>query len=126
VNSVDQIPVGILHVLKADIAQNTSVIEQNVDATESLDSGLDNSFTVLDAVVVGDGLAAGGADLLDDIICGLWVLVSLDQFDLNMSNIPFLTCPHPCENHRGRLPRRWRPLRRRKEHMLFPDHRQRR
>lgn len=71
VNSVDQIPVGILHVLKANIPQNTGIVEQNIDAAERLDGGLDDSFTVLNAVVVGHGLAAGGTDLLDDIICGL-------------------------------------------------------
>lgn len=71
VNSVDQIPVGILHVLKADIPQNSSVIKQNINAAEGLNSGFDDSITVLDAVVVGDGLTAGGADLIDNDICGL-------------------------------------------------------
>jgi hypothetical protein len=71
VNSVDQIPVGILHVLKADIPQNTSVVKQNINAAEGLNSGFDDSITILDAVVVGDGLTAGGADLIDDNICGL-------------------------------------------------------
>jgi hypothetical protein len=71
VNCVDQIPIGILHVLKANIPQDTSVIKQNINATEGLNSGLDDSITVLDAVVVGDGLTAGGPDLLDDNICGL-------------------------------------------------------
>lgn len=70
-DSVDQIPVGILHVLKADIPQDTSVVEQDIDAAEGLDGGLDDCFTVLDAVVVGNGLAAGGTDFLDDIICSL-------------------------------------------------------
>jgi hypothetical protein len=121
VNSVDQIPVGILHVLKADIAQNTSVVEQNINAAEGLDGGLDNGFAILDTVVVGDGLAASGADLLDDIICGLedcqWLCISLE-----ISNTPFRTCPHPCESHRGRSRRHLHPLKRRREHMPFPDH----
>lgn len=71
VNCVDQIPVGIRHVLKANIPQDTSVIEQNINATEGLNSRLDDSITVLDAVVVGDSLTASGPDLLDDNICGL-------------------------------------------------------
>lgn len=71
VNCVDQIPVGILHILKANIPQDTSVIKQNINAAEGLNSGLDDSITVLDTVVVGDGLTASGADLLDNNICGL-------------------------------------------------------
>lgn len=71
VNCVDQIPIGILHILKANIPQDTSVIKQNINAAEGLNSGLDDSITVLDAVVVGDGLTASGPDLLDDNICGL-------------------------------------------------------
>lgn len=70
-NSVDQIPIGIFHVLKANIPQDTSVIKQNINAAEGLNSGLDNRITVLDAVVVGDGLTASGPDLVDDNICGL-------------------------------------------------------
>lgn len=71
VNSVDQIPIGIFHVLKANIPQDTSVIKQNINAAEGLNSGLDDRITVLDAVVVGDGLTASGPDLVDDNICGL-------------------------------------------------------
>ena len=71
VNCVDQIPVGILHVLKANITQDTSIIKQNINAAEGLYSGFNNSITVLDTVVVGDGLTASGADLLDDNICSL-------------------------------------------------------
>jgi hypothetical protein len=71
VNAVDEVPVGILHVLEADIAEDTGVVEQNIDTTEVLDGSLDDGLTVLDAVVVGNRLAAGGADLLNNDICGL-------------------------------------------------------
>lgn len=71
VNAVDQIPVGILHVLEADIPEDTGVVEQNIDTTEVLDGCLNDGLTVLDAVVVGNGLAAGGADLLNNDICCL-------------------------------------------------------
>ena len=74
VNGVDEIPVGILHVLEADIPENTSVVEQNIDAAEVLDGRLNDGLTVLDAVVVGNRLAAGGADLLNDDICGLFTM----------------------------------------------------
>lgn len=64
-NPVDQIPILILHVLEADIPQDTGIVEEHIDATEVLDGGLNDRLAVLDAVVVGDRLAAGGADLVD-------------------------------------------------------------
>lgn len=70
-NAVNKIPVGILHVLEANIPENTGVVEQNIDTAEVLDGRLNDGLTVLDTVVVGNRLAAGGADLLDDDICGL-------------------------------------------------------
>ena len=71
VNAVDQVPVLILHVLEADIAQDTGVVKENIDATEVLDGGVDDTGAVLDAVVVCDRLTTGGADLVDDDIGGL-------------------------------------------------------
>jgi hypothetical protein len=67
----DQVPVLVLHVLEADIAQDTGVVDQDVDPAERLDGGVDNLLAVLDAVVVGYCLAACGFDLVDDNICGL-------------------------------------------------------
>jgi hypothetical protein len=100
VNSVDQVPVGILHVLEANVAQDTSIVEEDINTTEVLNSGLDDGFAVLDTVVVGDRLAAGGPDLFDDIICSLCT-VSLCRCSGREINIPCLTCPHPCESRRG-------------------------
>lgn len=71
-NLVDQIPVLVLHVLEADIPQNTSVIEEDVNTAKVLNSRVNNGVTVLDAVVVGNSLAAGGPDLINDDICGLY------------------------------------------------------
>jgi hypothetical protein len=71
VDSVDQIPVRLLHVLEADIAQNAGIVDEDIDATESVDGCLDDGFSVLDRVVVGDRFAACGADVFDDLICRL-------------------------------------------------------
>jgi hypothetical protein len=60
-----------LHVLKGDIAQDTGIVDKNIDATKVLDSGVDNCLSVLHAVVVCDGLSAGLADFFDDKIGGL-------------------------------------------------------
>jgi len=67
----DQVPVVILHILKADVAQDAGIVDEDIDPPKVLNGSLDDGFTVLDAVVVGDGLAAGFSDLVDDNICGL-------------------------------------------------------
>jgi hypothetical protein len=74
VNLVDEIPVLVRHVLEADVAQDAGVVEKNIDAAKVLDGCLDDLFAELDTVVVGDGLAARGADLVDDDIGGLRVV----------------------------------------------------
>jgi hypothetical protein len=66
-----QIPVLILHVLKADIPQNAGIVDEHVDSAKGLDGGLDNPVAVLNGVVVCNGLAAGRCDLLDDLVGGL-------------------------------------------------------
>jgi len=67
----NQIPVLVLHVLEADITEDTSVVDQDIDAAECLDGGLDDLVAIGDTVVVGNGLAACGFDLVDNNISGL-------------------------------------------------------
>ena len=64
----NQIPVLVLHVLEADVSQDTGVVDQHVDAAVVLDGRLDDLLAVRDAVVVGYCLAARGFDLVDDDI----------------------------------------------------------
>lgn len=104
-NTVDEIPVRVLHVLEADIPQDTRVVEKHIDTAKVLDGSLDDSLAVLDAVIVGDSLAAGGPDLIDNDICGLRTVSGCPQI-LNEYISPLLTCPRRCENHRGRSRRR--------------------
>ena len=68
----DEVPVLILHVLEGDVAEDTGVVDEDIDAAELLDGGLDDLVAVLDAVVVGDGLAASGLDLVDNHIGSLF------------------------------------------------------
>jgi hypothetical protein len=75
VDLVDKVPVGLLHVLERDIAQDTGVVDEHVDAPKVINRRLDDGFAILDRIVVGDGLAAGGADLVDDLVCGLLLSV---------------------------------------------------
>lgn len=71
VDPVDEIPVGLLHVLEADISQNAGIVDENVDAAKVVNGRLDNGLSVLDRVVVGDCFAACLADLVDDLVGGL-------------------------------------------------------
>lgn len=68
---VDQIPVEIGHVLERDVAEDAGIVDEDVDAAEALDGGINDLVAVLDAVVVGNGLAAGLSDLVDDHVRGL-------------------------------------------------------
>lgn len=67
----DEIPILIFHVFKADVTQDSSVVDQDVDPAVSLDSRLNDLVSILDRVVVGRGLAAGGGDLVDNCVGGL-------------------------------------------------------
>lgn len=71
VDSVDQVPVRLLHVLEADVAQDAGIVDEDIDATEGVDSCLDNGLSVLYRVIVGDRFAACGADIFDDFVCRL-------------------------------------------------------
>jgi hypothetical protein len=66
----------LLHVLEADVAQNARIVDEDVDATEGVNGGLDDGFSILDRVVIGDGFPASGADRFNDFVCGLYGLVS--------------------------------------------------
>lgn len=68
---VDEVPVGLLHVLEADIAQDTGIVDEDINAAKGINGRLDNRIAILDGIVVGDGLAACGADLFDDFVGGL-------------------------------------------------------
>lgn len=70
-NSNNQIPVGILHVLEADISQDTGIVDQNIDPAEVLNGGLDDLVAILDAVVVANGLSTSSFDFVYDNIRGL-------------------------------------------------------
>lgn len=71
VNLHNQVPVLVLEVLEGNVAENTGIVDEDVDAAKVADGGLDDALAVLDAVVVGNGLAACLFDLVDDDISGL-------------------------------------------------------
>ncbi len=69
-DAVDLLPVVIGHLLEADVAQDAGVVDDDVEAAEGVESGLDKARAVFDRVVVGDGLAAGGLNLGYDAVGG--------------------------------------------------------
>ena len=71
VDFVDEIPVLILHVLEADIPQDTGVVDEDIHSAEVLNGCVDNRIAVLDAVVVCYSLAASSSDFVDNHIGSL-------------------------------------------------------
>jgi uncharacterized protein YfiM (DUF2279 family) len=53
-----------------DVAQDAGVVDEDVDRPNASIGGLDDGVAVLDRVVVGDRGAAGGLDLVDDLVGG--------------------------------------------------------
>lgn len=72
----DQIPIGIFHVLERNVAEDTSIVQKNVDGSKRLHGSGDNLLTKLDGIVVGNSLSARGLDLIDNNICSLDTAVS--------------------------------------------------
>ena len=61
---VYQIPVLILHVLKADIPQNSRIVDEDIDAAEGFDGCVDDLVSKLNTVIVGNSLSAFGLDFV--------------------------------------------------------------
>lgn len=93
VNCNNKIPICVFHVLEGDVAQDTGIVEEDIDSAEGLNGGLDDSVTIFDAVVVGYCFAACGLNLIDDDICSLFLLAS--SCSQGERNVPLLTCPRP-------------------------------
>ena len=82
VNLHDQIPVLVFHVLEADITEDTGIVDENIYPAERLDGSLNDGLAILHAVVIGDGLAAGLLNLLDDeigVLCESYQLSPPDR-----------------------------------------------
>lgn len=67
-NSHDQVPVVIRHILEADIPQDPCIVDENVDAAIGMDCCFDDLLTLDNIVVVGDCLSTGRIDLGHDFV----------------------------------------------------------
>lgn len=92
---VNQVPVLVLDVLEADVSQDTSIVDQDINATKRLDGRLDDLLAVLDRVVVGDGLAARGLDLVDNYISSLRRSATRSKNGHQALGSPLLSYPRP-------------------------------
>lgn len=65
---VDQIPIGVFHLVKALVAQDAGVVHQHVDTTEVVQCGLHDPVAVGHRVVIGHGSAAESPDLFYHLV----------------------------------------------------------
>jgi hypothetical protein len=49
----DEIPIELSHLLEGDISQNTSVVNDNINSAEGIDSGFDDFLSKFNRIVVG-------------------------------------------------------------------------
>jgi hypothetical protein len=70
-NSNNKIPIFICHVLKANISENTSIVNQNINPPEVRDRRLNDFLAVGYAIVIRNCLAACSSNFVDDDISSL-------------------------------------------------------
>jgi hypothetical protein len=75
-NSNNEIPIFIRHILKADISENTGIINQNINPSEVRDRRLNDFFTVSYTIVIRNRLATGSSNFVDNNIGSLRRTVS--------------------------------------------------
>jgi hypothetical protein len=63
VYGLHEIPVRISHLSKGDVAQNTSVVDDDVDTAVCFDGGINNLGAIGHRVAVGDRYATSSGDL---------------------------------------------------------------
>jgi hypothetical protein len=68
VNLHDEVPVEIGHLHERDVSKDTSVVDNNIDLSEGINSSLDDSVTEFDGVSVSNSLTTGSLNLIDDFL----------------------------------------------------------
>ena len=66
VDQIDQVPVLLAHLGEGLVAQDAGVVDDDVDTAEGIQRGLHDGGPIGHRIVVRDGLAASGLDLVDD------------------------------------------------------------
>lgn len=106
----DEIPILVRQIFEADIAENSGIVDDDVDTAKVLNSRLDNLVAILDTVVVGCGLATGLFDFVDNDIGSLYRSEKVYSMRIRVSHamqklvterpcfgayVPLMTCLRP-------------------------------
>jgi hypothetical protein len=83
----NEIPVLILHVLEADVPQDASIVNQDVNTSKVLDSRLNDLLAICYAVVVGYGFTACSFDFIDDNVGSLCLGLAMLASVLKVGNV---------------------------------------
>lgn len=70
--SNNEIPVLILHVLEGDVSENTSIVDEDIDAAEAVNGSLNDLLSICDTVIVCNSLSTSLLDFFDNDISCLW------------------------------------------------------
>ena len=62
----DQIPVELAHLVEGYVAEDSSVVDDDVDGAERVHGSLDDLVTKFDGIIVSDGCATVLLDLSDN------------------------------------------------------------
>lgn len=109
-DSHDEVPVSILHVLEADVPEDTSIVDEDIYPAKVLDGSLNDLVAIFDRVVVGNCAASRGLDLFDDDICGLCDMVSMIVDTLSIGLYTFEDLPSPLKEPPRSLTTTFAPL----------------
>ena len=70
------VPQAVIHIGECLVAQNSSVVDHDIDPAVCIDGGLDNCITVFDRRLVADGLATHFLNFLHDRV---WIHEIVDN-----------------------------------------------
>lgn len=73
-NSHNDVPIGVLHILQSNVSQDTCVVNKHIDPAEVFDGSLDDLIALLNGIVICYGLATSVDDLFDDLVGCLYIV----------------------------------------------------
>jgi hypothetical protein len=83
----NEVPVLILHVLEADVPQDASIVDQDVNSSKVLDSSLNDLLAIRYAIVVGYGFTACSFYFIDDNVGSLCLGLAMLASVLKVGNV---------------------------------------
>lgn len=91
----NQVPITIGHVLEADVAKDTSIIDKDVNAPIGCDGSLNDLVAVDDIVVVCDCLASRFQNFGNDLVSKLRISLSTRSIFESPAKLTVLALPSP-------------------------------